>query len=92
MASDDDMVVAVHCERPATWRTEVWDDPGDYPSGQGAGPLPSEKHEVLHDGGRFHIYVDELRDIAGLTDEQRSRVRVCTKKEGDEVIAWFEEE
>lgn len=29
---------------------ETWDDPGDYPSGAGGGPLPSHKYIATCDG------------------------------------------
>lgn len=29
---------------------ETWDDPGDYPSGAGGGPLPSHKYIAACDG------------------------------------------
>lgn len=29
---------------------ETWDDPGDYPSGAGGGPLPSEKYIATCEG------------------------------------------
>ena len=38
------------------YRTETWDDPGDYPSRAGGGPLPSYDYDVVDS---WDIYIDK---------------------------------
>mgnify|MGYP001561108335 CR=1 FL=1 len=60
--------------------TEEWDDPGDYPSGAGGGPLPSETYvdEIV---GEFSVLIHpndrDIRDVLG--DAIRSGVSVTEK-------------
>lgn len=39
-----------------SFEVETWDDPGDYPSNAGAGPLPSYKYAVCD--GEVRVYGD----------------------------------
>jgi hypothetical protein len=52
---------------------ERWDDPGDYPSGAGAGPLPSHTYCVDIEGEAI-IEIEELdwwREFGDVIDEAR---------------------
>lgn len=41
---------------------ERWDDPGDYPSGAGGGPLPSRHYLALDDPGALKIDLEQIKD------------------------------
>ena len=49
---------------------ETWDDPGDYPSAAGSGPLPSTSEAVLDGDVVIEITPTELVEMLGdLLDE-----------------------
>ena len=61
------LTLSVTVEEKAQVIMDTWDDPGDYPSRPGAGPLPSREFAVLQHGGTFIIDLEKLGEeiIAG---------------------------
>lgn len=51
---------------------ETWEDPGDYPSGAGAGPLPSYPYFAIDLPGEWRVNIDSLKQ--GMLEEAEKSV------------------
>lgn len=101
---DEHIQLTMTVVEPPTIFDEIWDDPGDYPSNAGAGPLPSYEFECLRSGGEFRIDLnDELiqemceflpppRQHVRELDRDKLHVKVVRIEDGELVLCLEEDE
>lgn len=84
------------------WAWDTWDDPGDYPSGAGGGPLRSYRYAYVEDASldfkpsRFDLEIvdidggsvskDELFDLYEITEEEFTKISNAARELAKEYI------
>lgn len=85
----DEFEALVVCERSPAFIKRRWEDPGDYPSNMGGGPLPSTDYLALEDGGEWEIDLSAFLDGIGLSVEEQETVEIGGMVEGEKVSLWL---